>query len=95
VALCTSARAGTGFGPTTPPTPAGAIVTGVPVAPAPTVTAGGVSAPVLNFVLTQGSVGLYRIAIQLPANVPTGAVAIQASIGSAQTQAGATIFIGK
>jgi uncharacterized protein (TIGR03437 family) len=86
---------GTGFGPATPQAPAGAIVTGVPIAPTPTVTVGGVSASVLNSVLTQGSAGLYQITIQLPANVPTGAVAIQASVGGSQTQAGATLFIGQ
>jgi uncharacterized protein (TIGR03437 family) len=86
---------GTGFGPTTPQAPAGAIVSGVPVAPAPTVTVGGISVPVLNSVLTEGSAGLYQITIQLPANVPAGAVSIQASVGGAQTPAGATIFIGK
>jgi uncharacterized protein (TIGR03437 family) len=59
------------------------------------VTVGGVSASVLNSVLTEGSVGLYQITIQLPANAPAGAVAIQASVGGAQTQAGATISIGK
>jgi uncharacterized protein (TIGR03437 family) len=56
---------------------------------------GGVSVSVLNSVLTEGSAGLYQITIQLPSNVPAGAVAIQASIGGEQTQAGATIFIGK
>jgi uncharacterized protein (TIGR03437 family) len=86
---------GTGFGPTTPQAPAGTIVSGVPFAPTPTITVGGVSVPVLNSVLTQGSVGLYQITIQLPANVPTGPVAIQASIGGAQTQAGAMILIGQ
>jgi uncharacterized protein (TIGR03437 family) len=86
---------GTGFGPTTPPAPAGVIVSGVPVAPTPTVTVGGVSAPVLSSVLTAGSAGLYQVTIQLPANVPTGSVAIQASVGGVQTPAGATILIGK
>jgi uncharacterized protein (TIGR03437 family) len=84
---------GTGFGPTTPQAPAGAIVSGVPVAPAPSVTVGGVSVPVLSSVLTEGSAGLYQITIQLPANVPAGAVAVQASIGGAQTQTGVTLFI--
>jgi uncharacterized protein (TIGR03437 family) len=85
----------TGFGPTTPQAPAGAIVSGVPIAATPTVTVGGVSVPVLNSILAAGSAGLYQITIHLPASVPTGAVAIQASIGGARTQSGATIFIGK
>jgi uncharacterized protein (TIGR03437 family) len=86
---------GTGFGPTTPEAPAGTIVSGVPFAPTPTVTVGGVSATVLNSVLTVGSVGLYQITIQLPANVPAGPVSIEASVGGAQTQAGAMIPIGQ
>jgi len=57
------------------------------------VTVGGVSVPVLSSVLTEGSAGLYQITIQLPANVPAGAVAVQASIGGAQTQTGVTLFI--
>jgi uncharacterized protein (TIGR03437 family) len=44
--------------------------------------------------LTTGSAGLYQITIQLPANVPTGTVAVQTSIGGTQTQAGVTLFIG-
>ena len=85
----------TGFGPTTPTAPAGTVVSGVPMGTTPTVTVGGVPVQVLNSILTAGSAGLYQITIQLPANVPTGAVAIQASVGGAQTQSGATIFVGK
>jgi uncharacterized protein (TIGR03437 family) len=85
----------TGFGPTTPQAATGTIVSGVPSAPTPTVTVGGVSVPVLNSVLAEDSVGLYQITIQLPANVPTGAVAIHASIGGVQTQSGAMIPIGQ
>jgi uncharacterized protein (TIGR03437 family) len=85
----------TGFGPTTPPAPAALIVSGVPVAITPSVTVGGVPVKVLNSILAVGSAGLYQITIQLPANVPTGAVAIQASLGGAQTQSGATIFIAQ
>jgi uncharacterized protein (TIGR03437 family) len=86
---------GTGFGPTTPLAPAGAEVVGAPAAATPTVTVGGMSVPVVSSVLTTGGAGLYQVTIQLPANAPTGAVAIQASVGSGQTQSGATIYIGK
>ena len=75
--------------------PAGAIVSGIPFAPTPTVTVGGLSVPVLNSVLTQGSVGLYQITIQLPSSVPAGTVTVQASIGGVQTQAGASLFVGQ
>jgi uncharacterized protein (TIGR03437 family) len=87
---------GTGFGPTNPALDAGSAVSGAPaVVTTPTVTVGGVTVPVVSAVLTTGAAGLYQIAIQLPATVPTGAVAVQASTGGALSQAGATIFVGK
>jgi uncharacterized protein (TIGR03437 family) len=86
---------GTGFGPTTPSAPAGTIVTGAPVTSTlPVVTIGGVQVPVISSVLTTGTVGLYQITIQLPASVPTGTPAVQASIGAVQTQSGITLFVG-
>jgi uncharacterized protein (TIGR03437 family) len=87
---------GTGFGATNPAAPAGTIVSGAPMAvTAPTVTVGGFAVPVIGTGLTAGSAGLYQVTIQLPANVPTGAVAVQASVGSAQTQPGVTLFVEK
>jgi uncharacterized protein (TIGR03437 family) len=50
--------------------------------------------PVVSSVLATGTAGLYQVTIQLPANVPTGAVAVKTSIGGAQTQSGATLFVG-
>jgi uncharacterized protein (TIGR03437 family) len=86
---------GTGFGPTTPAAPAGVEVSGVPpTSTLPIVTVGGMQTPVISSVLTTGGAGLYQITIQLPAGLPTGAVAVQASIGGAQTQAGVSIFVG-
>ena len=86
---------GTGFGPTNPPTAAGTVVSNAPATSTiPIVTVGGIQVPVVSSVLTTGTVGLYQITIQLPASVPTGAVAVQASIAGAQTQVGVTIFIG-
>jgi uncharacterized protein (TIGR03437 family) len=41
-----------------------------------------------------GSAILYQVTIQLPATVPTGAVAVQASAGGVQTPAGVSIFAG-
>src|ERR1035438_7827375 len=85
---------GTGFGATTPAVAAGTTVSGAPaVVTTPTVTVGGVSAPVVSAVLSPGSAGLYQVAIQLPANVPTGAVAVQASVGGVRTPAGISIFV--
>jgi len=86
---------GTGFGATNPNVPAGTIVTGAPATPTlPVVTVGGMQVTVNSCILVTGSVGLYQIAIQLPANVPTGAVAVLASIDGAQTQAGVTLLVG-
>jgi len=86
---------GTGFGATNPAVAAGTVVTGTPaVVTAPTVTVGGMAIPVINAILTVGSAGLYQITIQLPANVPTGAVALQASVGGVPSPAGVTIFVG-
>jgi uncharacterized protein (TIGR03437 family) len=83
----------TGFGPTIPTAPAGVEVTGAPATPLPAVTVGGVNVPAISSVLTTGTAGLYQLTIQLPANVPTGNVAVQASIGGSQTQPGVTLFV--
>jgi uncharacterized protein (TIGR03437 family) len=87
---------GTGFGVTNPPiVPAGTIVSGrARHADAPGRDGRRRASAVNSSVLTTGSVGLYQITIQLPANVPTGAVAVQASIAGAQTQAGVNLFVG-
>jgi len=85
---------GVGFGPTNPPMPAGVAVTGAPaVTNSPTVTVGGVQVNLLNAVLSPDATGLYQIAIQLPASVPTGAVALQASVGQVTSPAGVSIYI--
>jgi uncharacterized protein (TIGR03437 family) len=83
----------TGFGPTTPSAPAGVEVSGAPATSTPVVTVAGVQVQVISSVLTTGLAGVYQITIQLPANVPTGTVAIQASIGGAQTPSGTTIAV--
>jgi uncharacterized protein (TIGR03437 family) len=86
---------GTGFGPTTPPAPGGTIVSGAPVTSTlPVVTVGGMQVPVVSSVLTTGTAGLYQITIQLPADVPTGTPAVQASIDGAQTPSGVMLFVG-
>lgn len=86
---------GTGFGPTTPATPAGIeVVTASAVATLPTVTVGGIPATVIGAALSPGSAGLYQVAIQLPSNVPTGAVALQASVSGSQSPAGFLIYVG-
>jgi uncharacterized protein (TIGR03437 family) len=86
----------TGFGATAPPTPAGSAVVGAPAVAAPvTVTIGGQPATLLSTVLSPGSAGLYQIAIQLPATLPSGAVAVQATVGGVSSPAGVSIFVGR
>jgi len=85
---------GTGFGPTNPPISAGVVVSGAPgVLTLPVVTVGGLPATLINTVLSPGSAGLYQVAIQLPASVPTGAVSIQASVGGVQSPGGILTFV--
>jgi uncharacterized protein (TIGR03437 family) len=85
---------GTGFGATNPAVAAGTTVSGAPAAvTAPTLTIGGMTVPAISTILTVGSAGLYQITVQLPANVPTGAVAVQASVGGVSTATGVTIFV--
>jgi uncharacterized protein (TIGR03437 family) len=85
---------GTGFGPTSPPTPAGTLFSGAPAAETlSTVTINGQAASNIGTALSPGSVGLYQVAIQLPALLPSGAVPIQASLGGVPSPAGVQIFI--
>jgi uncharacterized protein (TIGR03437 family) len=67
---------GTGLGPVTNQ-PATGIAAGVsPLSvtiTAPTVTIGGVAAPVSFSGLAPGTVGLYQVNVQVPAGVPVGA----------------------
>jgi uncharacterized protein (TIGR03437 family) len=87
---------GTGFGATLPALAAGTTVSGAPaVVTAPTVTVGGTAVPMIGTVLTAGSAGLYQVTIQLPATVPTGAVAVQASAGGVPTQSGVLLVVSK
>ena len=84
---------GTGFGATSPPVAAGTVVTGTPAAAAPTLTIGGIAVPVISALLTAGSAGLYQITVQVPANVPPGAVALKASVGGVSAP-GVNILVG-
>jgi uncharacterized protein (TIGR03437 family) len=85
---------GTGFGATDPLVAAGVEVSGAPIVVAPvTVTVGGAPAQVISEVLAPGAAGLYQVTIQLPANLPTGAAAVQASVGGVLTPAGVTTFL--
>jgi len=84
---------GTGFGPTNPAQPAGVEVSGAPVAvTAPVITVGGAVASLIGVALSPGNAGLYQVAIQLPASLPSGALAVQASQGGVQSPTGVVIF---
>lgn len=71
-------------------------VNAAPAATTPTtLTIGVMQVPVIGTVLTAGSVGLYQITVQLPANMPAGAAVVQASVGGPQTPAGVVIYVGQ
>jgi len=79
---------GTGFGPTSPPAPAGMVVpssvpynTTNPVM----VSVGGVSATVFGAALTPGDAGLYQIAIQIPTTLADGDYPVVATVGGGQS----------
>ena len=46
-----------------------------------------------DFPHAPGSAGLYQIAVQLPSNVPTGAVALLASIGGVISPTGVLLYV--
>jgi len=84
----------TGFGPTSPPTPSGQVVTSAaPVVnlSAISLTIGGKQAQVQWAGITIA--GVWQVNIQLPADAPSGDAAIVAQIGGKSTQGGAFITI--
>ena len=48
-------------------------------------TVGGVQVQVISSILTIGSAGLYQVTIQLPTNLPTGTLPVQAAVGNIPT----------
>jgi uncharacterized protein (TIGR03437 family) len=79
---------GTGFGPTSPPAPAGIEAPSSPTyytANTVTVTVGGKTATVYSAVLAPGFAGLYQVAIQIPASLANGDYAVVAAISDAQS----------
>ncbi|HWB85389.1 MAG TPA: SBBP repeat-containing protein [Bryobacteraceae bacterium] len=84
---------GTGFA--SAGVPAGVVVQS-PSEPAsmPRVTVGGAEVPVVGAGVVAGLAGVFQITIQLPADVATGAVNVQASIAGASTPA-AILWIQK
>lgn len=83
---------GTGFGPTSPPTPAGEIVASanpLESTSALRVTIGGVAAQVVFAGVT--ATGLYQFNVTVPASTANGDVAVVATIGGVHTQDGTVI----
>jgi len=79
---------GTGFGPTIPPAPVGALAppgTTYNAASAVTVALGNVQATVLSAVLAPGFAALYQVAIQIPESLADGDYAVVASVAGAQS----------
>ena len=85
---------GTGFGPTNPQIPVGSVtLPGVPyrVTSTVSVTVGGAPAEFIGAALSNGFVGLYQVAIRIPANAPTGDLQVVATVGGAQSPTGPII----
>jgi len=83
---------GTGFGPTTPPVPAGQVFNGaVPLANQVTVRISGVTAEVL-FAGLSGA-GLDQLNVRIPATAADGDASVVAEVGGVQTQDGAFVTI--
>jgi uncharacterized protein (TIGR03437 family) len=85
---------GTGFGPTNQPIPVGSLtLPGVPynVTSSVSVTVGGAPAEFIGAALSNGFVGLYQVAIRIPASAQTGDLPVVATVGGAQTPNGPII----
>jgi uncharacterized protein (TIGR03437 family) len=81
---------GAGFGPTTPATPTGQLVTTAAVlANSVQITIGGVTVTPSYAGLVEA--GLYQFNVTVPASLPSGDAAVVASIGGVQTQSGVSI----
>jgi uncharacterized protein (TIGR03437 family) len=82
---------GVGFGPTTPPVPAGRGFSGIAKTNSPvTVTIGGVSAPVSFAGITEA--GTYQINMSVP-QAPSGDQQIRAAVNGVQTPAGPVVTV--
>jgi uncharacterized protein (TIGR03437 family) len=84
----------TGFGPTSPLSTAGAENTGSHlITTMISVTVGGVAATVVGAALSPGLAGVYQVAIQLPPDVPSGDVLVQATVGGSSTPNNVYLFV--
>jgi uncharacterized protein (TIGR03437 family) len=84
---------GTGFGPVTPAVPPGQTSSAANgstvsyVSSAPSITIGGVAATVVTAGLNPSALGLYQMAVTVPASAPSGDQAIVASAGGKSSPA--------
>jgi uncharacterized protein (TIGR03437 family) len=77
---------GTGFGPVNPPAPTGRPIEGEHrLVHTPEVTVGGLRADFVGGALTPGAVGLYQIAIRVPADAPAGELPVVAAVQGASS----------
>ncbi|MEO8370105.1 MAG: hypothetical protein ABI806_12970, partial [Candidatus Solibacter sp.] len=88
---------GTGFGPTTPPVAAGIQVPGDRVYNSSPVTVkiGTADAQVFGAALSPGFVGLYQVAIQVPASLADGDYPLVATVSGASSPTGVTLTVKK
>jgi uncharacterized protein (TIGR03437 family) len=87
---------GTGMGPTNPAAPVGSVTSPTvlySVTNSVTVTVGGATAEVFGAALAPGFVGLYQVAIQVPASAPNGDLPVVVTVGGAQSPAGVTLTV--
>jgi uncharacterized protein (TIGR03437 family) len=83
---------GVGFGPTSPPVPAGQLFSGAAATTNPVqLTIGG--ATVLPSFAGLTSAGLYQINVTIPAGLGTGDLTLAATVGGVQTQSGVVISL--
>jgi len=83
---------GTGFGTTTPPSPAGTLLNPAPLSNAATVTIGSTSiTPEFSGIV---SPGLYQLNIQIPASLTVGDYSILVRVAGMQTQPNVIIPVG-
>jgi uncharacterized protein (TIGR03437 family) len=61
----------------------------------PRVTVGGVDAELVGAALSPGIVGVYQIAIKVPASVVDGDNAVQATVGGVQTPTNVYLYVKK
>ncbi|MBI2679930.1 MAG: hypothetical protein HYX25_02850 [Candidatus Solibacter usitatus] len=89
---------GNGFGPTVPAAPPGQVVplnSVYALKTLPTVTIGGIAAPVTSAKLAAGQAGVVQITVTVPASAPNGDLPVVAAVGGVASQSGAFLTVQK